>query len=61
VNLKSIFFGVKYVVPIMRKQGGGSILNNGVDQRFDGSDADSGLCCHQGRAVVMLTKSLALD
>jgi NAD(P)-dependent dehydrogenase (short-subunit alcohol dehydrogenase family) len=60
VNLKSIFFGVKYVVPIMRKQGGGSILNMGSISGLTGQMLTPGYVATKG-GVVMLTKSLALD
>src|SRR5207245_1633582 len=36
VNLKSIFFGVKYSAPYMRRQGGGVILNTGSISSFVG-------------------------
>ncbi len=60
VNLKSIFFGVKYVVPLMRKQGGGAILNMGSISGLTGQMRTPGYVASKG-AVVMLTKSLALD
>ena len=60
VNLKSIFFGVKYVVPIMRKQGGGAILNMASISGLTGQMRTPGYVASKG-AVVMLTKSLALD
>jgi len=60
VNLKSVFFGVKYVVPIMRRQGGGVILNMGSISGLVGQLRTPGYVASKG-AVVMLTKSLALD
>ncbi|HUP05085.1 MAG TPA: SDR family NAD(P)-dependent oxidoreductase, partial [Bryobacteraceae bacterium] len=60
VNLKSVFFGVKYVVPIMRRQGGGVILNMGSISGLVGQMLTPGYVASKG-AVVMLTKSLALD
>ncbi len=60
VNLKSIFFGVKYVVPIMRRQGGGVILNMGSISGLVGQLRTPGYVASKG-AVVLLTKSLALD
>jgi NAD(P)-dependent dehydrogenase (short-subunit alcohol dehydrogenase family) len=60
VNVKSIFFGVKYVVPIMRKQGGGAILNMGSISGMVGQMLTPGYVATKG-AVVLLTKSLALD
>jgi len=60
VNLKSVFFGVKHVVPIMRRQGGGVILNMGSISGLVGQLRTPGYVASKG-AVVMLTKSLALD
>ncbi len=60
VNLKSIFFGVKHVVPIMRRQGGGVILNMGSISGLVGQMRTPAYVASKG-AVVMLTKSLALD
>ena len=60
VNLKSVFFGVKHVVPIMRRQGGGVILNMGSISGLVGQMRTPGYVASKG-AVVMLTKSLALD
>jgi NAD(P)-dependent dehydrogenase (short-subunit alcohol dehydrogenase family) len=60
VNLKSVFFGVKYVAPIMRRQGGGVILNMGSISGLVGQLRTPGYVASKG-AVVMLTKSLALD
>ena len=60
VNLKSVFFGVKHVVPHMRKQGGGVILNMGSISGLVGQLRTPGYVASKG-AVVLLTKSLALD
>jgi NAD(P)-dependent dehydrogenase (short-subunit alcohol dehydrogenase family) len=60
VNLKSVFFGAKHVVPIMRRQGGGAILNMGSISGLVGQLRTPGYVASKG-AVVMLTKSLALD
>jgi NAD(P)-dependent dehydrogenase (short-subunit alcohol dehydrogenase family) len=60
VNLKSVFFGVKHVVPIMRRQGGGVILNMGSISGLVGQLRTPGYVASKG-AVVLLTKSLALD
>ncbi|WP_249149825.1 SDR family NAD(P)-dependent oxidoreductase [Bradyrhizobium liaoningense] len=59
VNLKSIFLCSKFVIPIMRRQGGGAIVNtasvNGIRPAAD-RDAYS---ASKG-AVVNLTKAMAL-
>jgi NAD(P)-dependent dehydrogenase (short-subunit alcohol dehydrogenase family) len=60
VNLKSMFLGVKFAVPIMRKQGGGAIINMGSISGLTGQMRTPAYVASKG-AVVMLTKSLALD
>jgi len=60
VNLKSIFFGVKHVVPIMRKQGGGVILSTASISGLTGQMLTPAYVAAKG-AIVLLTKSLALD
>jgi len=60
VNLKSVFFGVKYVVPHMRKQGGGVILNMGSISGLVGQMRTASYVASKG-AVVLITKALALD
>ena len=59
VNLKSVFFGVKYGVPHMRNQGGGVILDR-VHQWIGGPTQTPSYVASKG-AVVLLTKALALD
>lgn len=60
VNLKSVFFGVKHVVPYMRRQGGGVILNMGSISGLTGQMLTPVYVAAKG-GVVLLTKSLALD
>ncbi|MGA2983228.1 MAG: SDR family oxidoreductase [Terriglobia bacterium] len=60
VNLKSMFFGVKHVVPHMRRQGGGVILNMGSISGLVGQLRTPAYVASKG-AVVLLTKSLAVD
>jgi len=60
VNLKSIFLGVKYVVPSMKRQGSGCIINTASVGSFLGQYRSSAYVASKG-AVAMLTKSLALD
>ena len=49
VNLKSVFFGVKYAVPVMRRQGGGVILNMGSISGLVGQMLTAWLCGLEGR------------
>ena len=60
VNLKSMFFGVKHVVPHMRKQGGGVILNMGSISGLVGQLRTPVYVASKG-AVVLLSKTLAAD
>lgn len=60
VNLKSIFLAVKHVVPRLRRQGGGVILNTASIGSFVGQFRTPAYVASKG-AVMLLTKSLALD
>ena len=60
VNLKSIFLAVKYAVSHMRRQGGGVILNTASTGSFVGQFKTPAYIASKG-AVMLLTKSLALD
>ena len=60
VNLKSIFFAVKYIVPQMRRQGGGVILNMGSIGSFVGQVRTPAYIASKG-AIMLLSKSLAAD
>jgi 3-oxoacyl-[acyl-carrier protein] reductase len=60
INVKGIFLACKYVAPVMKRQGGGVIINTisiaGVRPR-------PGLCAYSTSkgAVIVLTKSLAME
>ena len=60
VNLKSIFLAAKVAIPIMRKQGGGVILNTAS---VAGVRIRPGLCAYAASkgAAIVLTKSLAME
>jgi len=60
VNLKSVFLCSKYVVPIMKKQGGGSIINIGSTLGVVGQAGFCAYCASKG-GVIQLTKALALE
>ena len=60
VNVKGAFFAVKYVVPHMRRIGGGAILNTGSIASLAGQVGTPAYSASKG-AVALLTKSLALD
>ena len=60
VNLKGTFLACKHAIPLMRKAGGGSIVNFGS---YDGFMADPGLAayCASKGGVHALTKAIAVD
>lgn len=59
VNLKSILFAVRHVIPQMRRQGGGAILNMGSMSSFVGQLRTPVYVATKG-AILMLTKSIAV-
>jgi len=60
INVKSIFLATKHVVPHMRRNGKGAILNTGSIGSFTGQVGTPVYSASKG-AIALLTKSLALD
>lgn len=60
VNVKGVFLMSKEVIPVMLKQGGGSIVNNASCSGLVGDRAAIAYNTSKG-AVVLMTKCLALD
>ncbi|GHH99402.1 SDR family NAD(P)-dependent oxidoreductase [Neobacillus kokaensis] len=60
VSLKGAFLLSKYVIPIMVKNGGGSIINTGSGWGLKGGDAAASYCAAKA-GVVNLTKAMAID
>ncbi len=60
VNVKGIFFGAKYVVPEMKKAGGGVIINTASIAGIRPVKGLSAYASSKG-AVITLTKALALE
>lgn len=60
VNTKAIYWTVRYVWPVMEKQGKGVIINTASVIAFKGV-AEMAAYCGSKAAVVMLTKALALE
>ncbi len=60
INIRGTFYTLKYVLPIMRKQGGGSVVLMGSDQTQVGK-AQSAVYGLTKGAIGQLTKSTAID
>ena len=60
VNVKGTYLTTKLVLPIMRAQGGGVIVNNASDWGIVGGPHYAAYSASKG-AVVLLTKSVALE
>ena len=59
-NLESVFNCTKSVIPHMRKNGGGSIINLASVASYVGFADDAAYCASKG-GVLMLTRQTALD
>lgn len=60
VNVNGVFFGCKYAIPQMRKQGGGAIVNTASIVANVGIRDRAAYCASKG-AVAALTRAMALD
>jgi meso-butanediol dehydrogenase/(S,S)-butanediol dehydrogenase/diacetyl reductase len=60
VNVNGVFLGCKYVIPQMRKQGGGCIVNTASVVANVGIRDRAAYCASKG-AVAALTRAMALD
>lgn len=59
INIGSVFLGTKYVLPVMRKQGGGSIINTSSVCGLIGHKYTTEAYTATKGAVTLLTKSIA--
>ncbi len=60
VNLKSVYLLSHFVIPFMRKSGGGSIINTGSGWGLKGGPDAASYCAAKG-GIVNLTKAMAVD
>lgn len=60
INLKGPFLVSKYAIPYMKKQKGGSIINNSSDAGLVGNKRCPVYCASKG-ALTIMTKAMALD
>jgi len=60
VNLKSVFLGCKSVVPVMKTQGSGNIINNASEIGVVGAKNTLAYGAAKG-GVIQMTKGLSLD
>lgn len=60
VNLRGVFLGCKYAIPVMIRNGGGSVINVSSNAGLVGRPNYGAYCASKG-GVVLLTKSLAVD
>ncbi|MBE1556306.1 SDR family NAD(P)-dependent oxidoreductase [Sporosarcina limicola] len=60
VSLKSVFLLSKYAIPVMVKNGGGSIINTGSGWGLKGGDNAASYCAAKA-GVVNVTKAMAID
>lgn len=60
VNLDGVFLGVKHSIPLMRKGGGGSIINMSSVAGLKGAPTLAGYCATKG-GVRLFTKAVAME
>jgi NAD(P)-dependent dehydrogenase (short-subunit alcohol dehydrogenase family) len=59
-NAKGVFLMSRAAIPVMRRQGGGVIINNASDWGIVGGEEAVAYCASKG-AVILMTKAMALD
>jgi len=60
VNVKGVYLMTKLIIPVMRRQGGGVIINNASDWGIVGGPGYAAYSASKG-AVVLMTKTVALE
>ena len=59
-NVKGVFLGIKYAVPVMLKQGGGVIINTASIMGMSAQKFMSAYCVSKA-SIIMLTKAASAD
>lgn len=60
VNVKGVYLMTRAIIPVMRRQGGGVIINNASDWGIVGGPGYAAYSATKG-AVVLMTKTVALE
>lgn len=60
VGLKGLFLFSKYTIPVMKENGGGSIINTGSGWGLKGGDQAVAYCAVKG-GIVNVTRAMAID
>jgi NAD(P)-dependent dehydrogenase (short-subunit alcohol dehydrogenase family) len=60
VSLKGVYLLSKFIIPIMERSGGGSIINSGSGWGLKGGDRAAAYCAAKA-GVVNLTRAMAID
>lgn len=60
VSLKGVYLLSKYIIPVMERGGGGSIINTGSGWGLKGGDRAASYCAAKA-GVVNLTRAMAID
>ncbi len=60
VNLRGVFLGMKYAIPLLLESGGGSIINNASVAGLVGFPGVAAYCASKG-GVIQLTRAAALE
>jgi NAD(P)-dependent dehydrogenase (short-subunit alcohol dehydrogenase family) len=60
VNLTGVFLGCRYAIPVMRRQGGGSIINSASTAALTGLPGRSAYAASKG-GVIAMTRVLAIE
>lgn len=60
VSLKGVYLLSKYMIPVMERSGGGSIINTGSGWGLKGGDQAASYCAAKA-GVVNLTRAMAID